>query len=507
VAHLKYGNTETCESSLADRFMTSVITRLKALLPKGQFARSVTVLAGGTALHQGLVMLASPLLTRLYTPEDFGILAIYAAILGIVSIAASLRYEFAIPLPEDEITAANILALSFLLVIGMSSLMAVVIWLYGSNIINLLDAPDLQPYLWLLPVGLLLVGFYQALNYWAVRKKAFGLISSTKVTQGISSVTVQLGFGLLQFGPLGLIFGHILKEFAGVGSFIRAIFRSDRAVLRQIRLSSFSVVLRRYQRFPKYTVWAGMANAMSLHLPALLLAVLFSQTTAGLYMLTQKVIGLPMNLLGRSIGQVFHADAAASARQDKIAESTLDAFCKLLRVGVGPFLLLSVTGPDLFQFVFGDEWRVAGIFAQWLAPLLLVVFITSPISTLASVLEYQAHALGLQLMLLTLRVIAISTGAYLGDAFLTIALYSGFSLLAYIIFIVWLMHIAGVKLRDWLIPLLKEVIVLVPVVAAALAIRGIFWNFTPEFALLGVTVSTGLIGACVAYWRMRPIWR
>jgi O-antigen/teichoic acid export membrane protein len=487
--------------------MTGVITRLKELLPKGHFARSVTVLAGGTALHQGLVMLASPLLTRLYTPEDFGVLAIYAAILGIVSIAASLRYEFAIPLPEDEVTAANILALSFMLVVIMSSLMTVIIWLYGSNIISLLDAPDLQPYLWLLPVGLLLVGLYQALNYWAVRKKAFGLISSTKVTQGISSVTVQLGFGLLQFGPLGLIFGHVLKEFAGVGSFIRAIQRNDRAVLRQIRLSSFSAIIKRYQRFPKYTVWAGMANAMSVHLPALLLAVLFSQTTAGLYMLTQKVIALPMNLLGRSIGQVFHADAAASARHDKIAESTLDAFCKLLRVGVGPFLLLAATGPDLFQFVFGEDWRVAGIFAQWLAPLLLLVFITSPISTLASVLEYQAHALGLQLLLLTLRLTAIGIGAYIGDVMLTIALYSGFGLVAYVILIVWLMYIAGVKLHDWLIPLYQEILTVVPIILVILAIRLGMGTVMPELTPMIVTIVSLFTLGLMLFWRVLPNWK
>jgi len=129
------------------------------LLPKNQFARSVAVLTGGTASVQLLLVLAAPILTRLYTPEDFGLLAVFVSILGILSIIASLRYELAIPIAEDDKTALHLVVLCLLVVIAMAFLSGVIIFLAGDWIVNVLDAKSLGSYLYLLPVGVLLIGF------------------------------------------------------------------------------------------------------------------------------------------------------------------------------------------------------------------------------------------------------------------------------------------------------------------------------------------------------------
>jgi O-antigen/teichoic acid export membrane protein len=47
---------------------------LGRLLPESAFLRKLSVLASGSILGQVLVILSSPFLTRLFTPEEFGVL-------------------------------------------------------------------------------------------------------------------------------------------------------------------------------------------------------------------------------------------------------------------------------------------------------------------------------------------------------------------------------------------------------------------------------------------------
>lgn len=125
---------------LRTRALSWLTDRIKALL-KGRFARSVTVLAGGAVLGQAITVLVSPILTRLYSPEDFGVFGVYASILGIVTVIASLRYEYALPLPEDDAIAANILALCFLLLLGMTGLIALLVYGLGDRIVAWANVP------------------------------------------------------------------------------------------------------------------------------------------------------------------------------------------------------------------------------------------------------------------------------------------------------------------------------------------------------------------------------
>ena len=145
--------------------ITHAKNQLRRLLPKNAFARGVSVLVGGTAGAQVLLVLAAPLLTRLYSPEDFGLLAVYASLLALIGVISSLRYELAIPLPEDDGEAANVAVLCLILVVISTILTGVLVLLMGSVIAAALGVPTLAGYLWLLPVGVLLTGFYSLFNY------------------------------------------------------------------------------------------------------------------------------------------------------------------------------------------------------------------------------------------------------------------------------------------------------------------------------------------------------
>jgi O-antigen/teichoic acid export membrane protein len=191
------------------------MTMLRKLLSKGSCVRSVTVLAGGTALAQVITVAVSPFLTRLYRPEDFGLLGAYVAVLGLAVPLASWRYEFAIPLPKSEQEAFNLLIMALGTVVVMTALLTLGIGVFGQRLVVWMKVPALRPYLWLLPVGLLGAGAYQALNYWAVRRQAFAVIARTKLAQSAGSVGTQLLAGLGVPGPLGLIAGHVVGQVGG----------------------------------------------------------------------------------------------------------------------------------------------------------------------------------------------------------------------------------------------------------------------------------------------------
>src|SRR5580765_5437984 len=134
-----------------------VMLRLRARLQSPSrtgFVRSVGVLVGGTAFAQVFAILVLPLVTRLYTPADFSVLAVYSSVLAVVSVVACLRLEIAIPIPEQDNDAANLLALALCSCTIVTVLSGLAIWWLPAQIADLLGQPKLRPFLWLLPMGI-----------------------------------------------------------------------------------------------------------------------------------------------------------------------------------------------------------------------------------------------------------------------------------------------------------------------------------------------------------------
>ena len=386
------------------------------MFAKGSFARSVGVLAGGAALGQALVLLASPLLSRLYSPGDFGVLAVYASLLAIVAVLASLRYELAVPLPADDGVAAHVLVLSLALVLATSAVTGVVVLLFGPAIADVVGAPGLAPHLWLLPVGVLALGLYQSLSYWAVRKRAYGRIASTRLAQGASSVVVQLGLGLLQFGPVGLIAGQVAGQATGTTSFTSLAFRDSRAAFTGVRLAAMRDVAMRYDRFPKYATAGALLNSSSLQLPSVIMTALFGTTVAGWYFFSLRILRAPLNLIGNSVSQVYYGEAPRLAESDPRALLSLFRMTsrRLLFLAIGPLSLVAAFGPWAFETLFGAQWSEAGIFARLLVPYLLMQFAFGPVSQTFSILESQRALLVLNATKLVLAVAPIVAADRLG---------------------------------------------------------------------------------------------
>lgn len=444
---------------------------LRRFLPKSRLARDATLLAGGTALGQGVVVLASPILTRLYTPEDFGVLAVYTSILGILAVVASLRYEFAIPLAKDDETAAKLLILSLAIVLGMSLLIGVGVLLGGDWIAAWSNASTLRSYIWLLPLGLLGSGMYQALNYWITREKHFTLLGYTRVLRAFGQVGVQTLGGVFSRDAFGLIVGFVVGQFLGVGSLLRKV----RLPRKEIRLEKWVEVVRRYKNFPLYTTWASLVNVVGTQVPPVLFARYFSVDTAGFFTLTMRILGLPASLVGQAVGQVFYPMIAERGDNPVGVRVMIERTATgLLVVAFPVFAFVGLWGPEFFVIAFGEAWAEAGRYAQYLAPWLFLSFISSPLSLFVLVKEKQRQAFWIALYEAFLRLFAIWVGGHWDSPDWAVKFYAGAGLIISTIYIGWVLRLAGSSLINWLIRIKSFLSISFVLLVALYFVRSIF---------------------------------
>lgn len=420
---------------------------LLSSIPNHSFLKNVGLIAGGTAFAQFLSLAFAPLLTRIYEPSDFGLLAIYSSILGILSIIACLRYEMAIPLAESDSDAINIFFLCLFLIVVSSLIVLFFIALFIEEISEIFSIYKYKKLLWFIPLGVLLIGLYNICNYWAVRTKNFSKIASTKIVQSVSNILFAcLGF---KFGATGLLLGQISSQSAGTITLGRPIFVSG--IMKEVKFSIIKNVAVRYKNFPLFSIWGGFTNTASMQLPPLVFAYCFGQTTAGLFLLANKVISLPMVFIGQAISQVFFGNAVDAHRDGKLDKLVYSIFENLSKIGGPPILFAAILGPQLFSLIFGAAWTDAGIMASWLAPWLYFVFVTSPLSNVSTVTENQKQALVFHFINLTTRISSIAYGAYQKDLILSIILFAMVSLFCRVGYLIWLTSISGnSQLNVWI---------------------------------------------------------
>lgn len=367
--------------------------RLSALL-SGEFLRDVLKLASGTVLGRLIALAALPLVTRLYSPEDFALLAVYLSIVSIVSVAACLRLEIAIPLADNDDDAVNLLALALLGLGLVTSLALALTLLMPARLAGWLGKPEIAPYLWLVPLGIAMAGTYSALQFWTTRARRFGHIARTRIGQATAGVITILSLGWAGVVPMGLLLGNVLNIGAGgLGLGIHAL-RTDRRKFRSLTPRRMRGTLRKYCRYPVYSTPEALFNIAGIQVPVLLIAA-HGGAEAGFLLLAMQIMTAPMTLLGSSISQVYMSRAAQEYREGRLAPFTLAIMRRLVMVGVGPLILAGALAPIVFPWIFGAQWARAGEIVTWLVPWMALQFIASPVSMVMFVVARQRGMLAL----------------------------------------------------------------------------------------------------------------
>jgi lipopolysaccharide exporter len=419
---------------------------------KDGFLSDVLKIGFGASFAQVLLVLIAPILTRLYNPEAFGLAALFISISTILGGFVSLRYELSIMLPEKDEDAANLLVLSLVVTVLISTVAFFIMMIGRSWIVGILNSPDLLSYLYLIPFSVFFLGVARLLNYWNSRMRQYGKLSLAKILNSIATGGTQLVAGFSGFSRGGgLIIAYILGW--GVASLFLAVriwHDNSKLFIENIRMRLIMASLVRYKKFPLISTWSGLLNSLSSQTPTLLLAAFFSPLEVGFYALGHRVLRMPLDLIGASVAQVFYQRASEANRQGNLALIVEKVFIRLVSLGMFPLLLLTITGRELFVIAFGENWAEAGVYMQILALWTFFVFISNPISTLVNTLEKQEVSLFFNTFLIISRVASLVIGGLLGSVYIALVLFSLSGVLSWMWFCFWLLNKSGVKVQKTL---------------------------------------------------------
>jgi len=450
---------------------------IKRLKPKSEFSRNVLTLMTGTTIAQAIPVGISPILTRIYTPEDFGLLALYMAIATIIAVIATGRYELAIMLPKKDEDAVHILLLSLMITVVISLISFLIAFFFNPQITKILGNQEISRWIYLVPGSILLIGFYNSLTYWTNRKKSYKKMAQNKVIQSGSMATMQVSLGLLKNSSSGLIVGWFFGQLIAVALLVRLVWREDKNKINKISILKIWGFAKRYKKFPLINSWSGLLNTASLQIPVILLTAFFSVAVTGFFSLAQRILQIPMTLLGSAIGQVYFEKASRLKNEtSEVRRITLEVNKKLLLIGLFPIGIIILWGDTLFALVFGQAWKVAGEYAQLLSVWIYFVFISSPLTHLMTIYEKHFEFILFNTFLFSSRIGILLVGWWLAeDALTVIAIYGIVGAVAWCVFVFYLMKLAGVSYFDTF----KQVSIYMLIISILLA-----WNLLSGFLIL-----------------------
>jgi O-antigen/teichoic acid export membrane protein len=408
--------------------------------------RGVVTILSGTAVGQGMALVAAPLLSRLFDPRDFGIFAIISALAVTAGTVAALRFELAIPLPEAEQHAQSLTAIALGTSLLTGAIGAAAIAIFGDHIASAFNQPDLMPWLWFAPITATVMGGYLTLNQLAIRHQRYGAVGRRNLLQSVTLVLAQLGLGGAGVRPGGLVIGFGLGQFAGFLSlFPGASLRGATARAGRSR-ANLRAVARRYRRFPLYLGPAGLLNALGLQLPLLLIAYWYGSEIAGWLGMTQRVLALPVTLIGTAVSQVYLSELARAVRSDGARTRALFRKASLALAATGTVVaaVLLVLGPWLFALVFGNEWATSGHYARALALGLGAQFVAAPLSQTMIAMERQRLQLGWDIARVLSTFVVVGLAVHLELSALT-AVWAVGTLSATMYAISWTMSLRAIR--------------------------------------------------------------
>lgn len=358
---------------------------LKGINIKSEFMKSVMVLTSGTVIAQLISYAVTPLITRLFTPEDFGEIGVFMRVVAFLTALGTARYELTLPLPKSDHHAFQLFRLSLKIsfyTVFVSLFFGLLYWLFtgveNSTLVFIL----------FVTVATFFMIFKNIGTNWAVRTKAFKLISYSSVLTSVTSNGLKLLTGFLGFGVIGLIISTVVGTIAGVSFYLIDFFKNKSTPKYSKSRAKMYVLSQRYKEFPKVNLPHTLIDSVRELLIAFFLTYYLSTSLFGSYDLSFKMLKIPLLLIGSSIGQVLYQRASEKyARNESIYLLLEKTVGLLFLISIIPFGVVFFWGESLFVFVFGEEWKLAGQIASAISPWLMFNFIASTISMIPAVIN------------------------------------------------------------------------------------------------------------------------
>jgi len=428
--------------ALTQNYLQGHLKTIINRLIRNKFVRNVAILATGTAGAQTINMLFSPIVTRIYNPEVFGLLGVFTAAVNILTPIAAFSYPIAIVLPKKNVEAKGIIKLSICISLIFAVFLVFVFLFGGNKLLELVGAGAITAFVLLIPLNMFFSALLQVSQQWLIRKKQFHITAKVAIIQAIVINSSKVGFGW--FFPVAAV----LIVLTTIGSVLHAglLFfgaykteETQKTSIKEQQKISLLKLAKQYYDFPFYRTPQVLINTISQTLPVFMLSAFFGPASAGFYTICRRVLSIPSQLIGKSVGDVFYPRITEAAqKKENLTKLVVKTTLGLIAIGFFPFVIVIVFGPWLFGFVFGSKWIMAGEYARWLSLMLFFNFINKPAVATIPVLGLQKGLMIYEIFSTSSKLGALYMGIImLADEKLAIALFSIFGALAYIFLIIW----------------------------------------------------------------------
>ena len=417
-----------------------MIRKLVNKVLSSEFNRNVLTLISGTVIAQSLPLLLMPVFTRLFSPEQMGLLAFFMSVTIILGNTVNGKLELAIVLPHRDSDAYNLFVLGTIL----AGLSAVVIFLFvlflGHPFVSFFNVEPLQNWLFLLPISVLGLATFNLLNYYFTRFKDYKLISLSKVSRSASTILFQILAGIVKFFG-GLIIGYVLGHVLSLLPFGWKLTKNPRLRFK-VKKVKLIALLKRYKKFPTFYVPATLANRLAYDLINMIIPMLFSRADLGLFSLAMRYMAVPSYFIGLSFSQIFSQIGSEEKRRTGgIKKSFYSILKRLLIIALPIYMAFFLFSVPAFRIVFGQKWVLSGVYAQIISLFMLVRFVVAPLMNSLYILEKQEFIFVSNIILLVLALSSFIVGYALHLSFKsTLVIYSGVMTLSYLIvfIIIWI---------------------------------------------------------------------
>ena len=428
------------------------------MIDSASFIVNVFRVASGSFLGQLFLILSSPIITRIFSPEVFGTFAIYSAVVRLISSISPLRYDMAIIISKKKSDAANVMFVSVILVfltVFLSFLTIKFVKHLGcrSHFIDILST-----YSGIICMGILVSGLLIVFISWETRFSRFENIGIVKAIRPFFTSIIPIIYGLFfNASVYGLFMGDIVGALVGLIFLFFVFLKKTGSIFYDdiSRLKSFEL-MRRYKNLPVYSTWSVLVNSLSLQIPVIILINYYSASIAGCFALANRLLQIPMGIFNSSVGQVFFKSSADSIESANIHVLVIKTLSRLIMISIFPIIIISLLGPDIFQLVFGNEWYKAGQYIQVLSLWCFSAFLVGPLSNLVIIYEKQNIGLIINIIRMLSRLGSLVFGAHFTNSpLLALTLFSVSSFLTNIGFLFWILKISKSSIKRSLFSFFK----------------------------------------------------
>lgn len=355
-------------------------------IQQSDFVKNVLTLATGNVLGQVIGLSLTLVLTRIYTPEDFGSFGLMMAISSGIAIIISMRYELAIMRPKDDSDAFKVLILALFVCVLITLISAIII-----TLLVLLNS-NIPKWSLLIPLMAFSIGIFQIFNNWANRQKKYKKIAASRIIASSVNSTTSIGFGLLNIGGFGLFLGNLIGQIISSLNLINI-----RILVKNIKITKVSELkfwAKRYKDMPQTNLFQAIIDLYLTNGLVYLIPIYFSNSILGFYSFSMRILQAPVSFVGSAIAQVFYQKATDTFHANKdLNQIVKQTILKSSLIALPLPVILVLFGPDVFAFIFSKNWRIAGEYSQILAPWIYFDFIRMTVSQLPIILTKQKHLL------------------------------------------------------------------------------------------------------------------